>query len=72
MSDLDELLKQSMGLEAAVTQAIRTSKRTKNFKEYLDLLNIAYKQAATLSDTLKLAGRIAEATETVEIDIVVK
>ncbi len=49
----------SLALEAKITHAIRTSKRTREFKVYLDMLNAAYIQATALSEILKTSERLA-------------
>ncbi len=49
----------SLALEAKITNAIRTSKRTREFKIYLDILNAAYIQATALSEMLKTSERLA-------------
>jgi hypothetical protein len=49
----------AMVLEAKITHTIRTAKRTKNFKVYLDVLQATYKQSTALSDTLRAAEKMA-------------
>lgn len=56
-------------LEAKITHTIRTSKRTKNFKVYLDLLGVTYKQAVMLSDLVKMCERIASETDSSDFQI---
>lgn len=61
MTDIDKMTCSQLitVLEAKITHTIRTAKRTKNFKMYLDLLNAAYVHSTGLNELMKVADKMA-------------
>lgn len=61
MVNIDEIsvVQLAQLLEAKITQEIKTAKRTRDFKTYLDILHVAYVQSTALSENLKISERIA-------------